>query len=158
MSDDTKIITHENPAWRKRANFIIVGKLDDNALENGFVWEQLWARELGENLFEICCIPFFLYGFALGDIVETRPDNEKRFVIAKKLKTKGHFTLRIWFQSLVDEKLLEFLKSEGYFIEHRFKSGKLVSIDAPSLEKRSELEQILNADEFANILVWENGS
>jgi hypothetical protein len=31
----------------------------------------LWARQVGDRRFEICCIPFFLYDVALGDVVET---------------------------------------------------------------------------------------
>ena len=134
--DNFDVITHEDPAWRYRANFIISGRLDSDAVKSGFVWEQLWAKELGENIFELCCIPFFLYGFALGDIVETRPVEQKEFVVAERLKTKGHFTLRIWFQNQVDDNLLELIKSMDCAFERRFKNGQLVSIDAPTLEKR----------------------
>lgn len=158
IPDKSEVITHENPAWRERANFIIVAKLDEEAVQKGFVWEQLWARELGENMFEICCIPFFYYGIALGDIVATRPDEQKRFVISERLKTRGHFTLRVWFRDKVDESLVESIESAGCMIERRFRTARLISIDAPSLKIRSELEQILDSFAIGDTLFWENGS
>jgi hypothetical protein len=157
-NDNLDVVTHESPAWRERANFIIAARLDEDANKEGLVWEQLWARELGENIFEICCIPFFSYGLALGDIVETRPYDAKRYVVSSRLKTKGHFTLRVWFQNQIEESLLESISSSGFAVERRYKTGRLVSIDAPSSEKRKELEQMLESQAISEGFFWENGS
>lgn len=59
------IATHKDPVWRERANFVI--QVDLAAFDlDGF--EQLWTRteDQGETR-EVCCIPFFTYGIALGD-------------------------------------------------------------------------------------------
>jgi hypothetical protein len=157
INETNGIITHESPAWLDRANFMIFGRLDQNSNESGFAWEQLWSKELGENLFELCCIPFFLYGFALGDIVETRPAYGKRFVISRKLQTKGHFTLRVWFQGLPHDNVLEEITVRGCSLERRFKAGRLFSIDAPTIEKRVEIESFLEKFALNGDLYWENG-
>jgi hypothetical protein len=39
--------------------------------------EQLWARQVGDRRFEICCIPFFVYDMALGDVVETDANHRR---------------------------------------------------------------------------------
>jgi len=52
-------VQHETPVWRERANFIIGAALDAPGK-----WEQLWARQVGPNRFELCCIPFMTYGLA----------------------------------------------------------------------------------------------
>lgn len=94
----------------------------------------------------------------MGDIVETRPYDTKRYVVSNRLKTKGHFTLRVWFQDQIDENLLESIKSIGFIVERRYKSGRLISIDAPSSEKRKELEQMLESLAISKGFFWENGS
>jgi hypothetical protein len=33
------------------------------------VFELLWTRTEDQERFELCCIPFFPYGMALGDLV-----------------------------------------------------------------------------------------
>lgn len=46
---------HAEPAWRERSNLIINAPLPEAGR-----FEQLWTKQVGENQFEICCIPFFL--------------------------------------------------------------------------------------------------
>ena len=68
---ENKSFQHLNPVWREKANFIIgavVPSLKNNPKEK--VWEQLWARKIDNDHYEICCIPMFAYGLALGDVVE----------------------------------------------------------------------------------------
>ncbi|MBI9114878.1 DUF4265 domain-containing protein [Sanguibacter suaedae] len=31
--------------------------------------EQLWTKRVGDDLLELCCIPFFAYDLALGNVV-----------------------------------------------------------------------------------------
>ena len=60
-------VIHPEPVWRERADFIISAPL---LLEEGRA-EQLSAWHEEDHLFEICCIPFFVFDVALGDVVET---------------------------------------------------------------------------------------
>jgi hypothetical protein len=80
--------THSIPAWRSRANFLIRADLADHGLAGRM--EQLWARKIDNNTFEICCIPFFTYGIALGDMVET----DSGYFIRRVTEKGGHRTLR----------------------------------------------------------------
>ena len=49
----TDVITHANPVWRERANFIIAAGISDPPPDTLRRWEQLWARQIGEHRFEI---------------------------------------------------------------------------------------------------------
>ena len=82
------IATHQVPAWRHRANFLIRADLANHGMPGRL--EQLWARRVEANIFEICCIPFFTYGFALGDLVETCGEYTFQRVVEKR----GHTVLR----------------------------------------------------------------
>jgi len=84
-----KIATHNSPAWIDKSNFIIRADLSNHNMAGRL--EQLWARKLDGTVFEICCIPFFTYGIALGDKVET--DNE--YTVQRVTEKAGHKTLRI---------------------------------------------------------------
>lgn len=78
---------HESPVLR--ANWVISVDLTAHGMPGDF--EQFWARKLGENLFEVCCIPFFAYGISLGDTVTTNPHGYVQSVA----QSGGHRTLRI---------------------------------------------------------------
>ncbi|NOV98762.1 hypothetical protein HDG69_003357 [Isoptericola halotolerans] len=59
-----KFSVHDEPAWRERASFIVHAALPEQGR-----YEQLWCRQVSDDTFEVCCIPFFLYDVALGDLV-----------------------------------------------------------------------------------------
>src|SRR5262245_39021055 len=83
------VVLHECPVWGSKANFIIKADLTSHGMEGR--WEQLWARRIDANRFEVCCIPFFTYGIGLGDQVIVSESN-----IIEKVSTKGgHSTLRV---------------------------------------------------------------
>lgn len=66
----TGFALHREPVWRERANYIINAPIGDSAHTHT---EQLWVRQdMASRLYEICCIPFFLYDVALGDLVSVR--------------------------------------------------------------------------------------
>ena len=44
-------------------------------------------------MFEICCIPFFVYDLALGDLVETNAD----YSVTLRHAPSGRFVFRVWF-------------------------------------------------------------
>jgi hypothetical protein len=68
MTDQTGQAVHLEPVWRERSNFVIAAEVPDGGDTET---EQLWARQIDEHRFEICCIPFFVFDIALGDVVET---------------------------------------------------------------------------------------
>ena len=85
---------HSNPVWRNRADFIISIVVPPvPPMPDGVYWEQLWARQIEDQKFEICCIPSFAFDLALGDIVET----DKEYMVSRVVERSGNFTIRIWF-------------------------------------------------------------
>jgi hypothetical protein len=86
---------HSDPVWRDRADFIITADVAEEGEPPQ--WEQLWARQVGENRYQLCCIPFFAYDLALGDIVDTETRGERQYVVRAVVERSGHSTFRIWF-------------------------------------------------------------
>ena len=111
MTDD-QFITHLDPVWRDRSDFIIAAELDDAGQSK---YEQLFTRRVSKNHFEVCCIPYFLYNVALGDVVETRPNNGREYMLRKVVKSSGRFVFRVWLgeSAFPREELDENLHSLG---------------------------------------------
>jgi hypothetical protein len=76
---------HPEPVRRDRANFIVRARLPEPGRA-----EQLWGRQLDERSFELCCIPFFLYDVALGDIVATDAAYEVQQVVEPRAGHTKH--------------------------------------------------------------------
>lgn len=130
----TQIATHEAPTWRDRANFLIFADLTNSGMVGR--WEQLWAQQVGSDAFEICCIPFFTYGLALGDVVRTSPSDGRRYVVAEVEKRSGRRVLRLWLKSATAEgrELVNgFLASHSG--GHEWSSDNLVAVDVPSSDE-----------------------
>lgn len=60
MAED--FVVHEQPVWRDRSNFIIHAELVVDAHIRRY--GQLFVRQMSEDHFEVCCIPFFIYDIA----------------------------------------------------------------------------------------------
>lgn len=147
-SSKTDVITHDFPVWREKSNFILAKYLGESDTELKYKWEQIWARQLEENLFEICCIPFFAYGLALGDLVDTTTQDDKEYSINKVLKKSGHTTYRIWFTDIKEWDLITgHIINMGCLVEKRWDKSKLIAVDAPDSEIQEELESYLTVRE-----------
>jgi hypothetical protein len=91
---DPEVATHREPAWRDRADYILQADLTDHGMPGRF--EQLWARALGDGRFELCCLPFFTYGYALGDLVQERPGvGPFEGVLGPVVRPSGRAVLRL---------------------------------------------------------------
>lgn len=86
-----RIAAHPNPVHRPRQSVMLRAAVDD--VGPGESFEQLWTRRVGDDLFEICCIPFFAYDLALGDVV--RADSESGFVIRSVARRSGNGVARV---------------------------------------------------------------
>jgi hypothetical protein len=93
MPDPAKIITHSDPVWREQTNFII--RLDLSPHGAPGQYEQIWTRTDDQQLFQICCIPFFTYGISLGDTLQIDPGTGAHTIRRKS----GHRTIRLAFLS-----------------------------------------------------------
>jgi hypothetical protein len=84
LTETQEFVAHHDPVWRERSNFIINAELPEKDWPRRF--DQLFARRAGDDLFEVCCIPFALYDVALGDIVTVRPSDDRKFVVRDVVK------------------------------------------------------------------------
>ena len=66
-------------------------RLDDIEGDDNF--EQIWTERVAEDLFEVCCIPFFAYDLALGDVVRADPLGER--VIQSVEQRSGNGVVRV---------------------------------------------------------------
>lgn len=146
------IATHQSPVWRDEANFIIVAKLEEGR------WEQLWARQKADNVFKLCCIPFFAYNMALGDEVETSDTPEKRYVISRVTNPSGHLTFRVWFKG-DDWKIQEELETQAKALgcQAERSSEHLLAFDAPDVQTAQLFADRLAAKAQAGEIVYETG-
>jgi Domain of unknown function (DUF4265) len=149
MSSEAIFSLHNEPAWRERSNFIINAVLPD---ESGR-FEQLWALQRGDYLFELCCIPFFLYNVALGDLVET----DSNYRLSRVVESSGRFVFRVWFgesfeprQNIADE-----LVQMEALVE--WSSLNLLAVDAPDAAHAQRIADCLLAYEQVGGLVYETG-
>jgi hypothetical protein len=88
----SKIARHSNPIERPVPSFMLRAALDDvgGGAEN---FEQLWTKRVGDDLFELSCIPFFAYELALGDVV--RADEATGYVIQGVVERSGNGVVRV---------------------------------------------------------------
>lgn len=139
---------HPDPVWRERANFIIGAPLPEEGRA-----EQLWARQVGDRLFEVCCIPFFLYDVALGDLVET----DSRFDLLRVVKPSGRYVFRVWFGESFHprENIAEQLADLGVSLERS--SPNLLAVDAADDVQATAVANFLADQEREGRLIFETG-
>ena len=150
-----EFVTHQDPVWRERANFIINAELPDRGRPKRF--EQLWATQLADDRFEVCCIPFFVFDLALGDVVATSPRDGRKYMVDKVVQASGRYVFRVWFgQSFQprDEFTGE-LAALGSLME--WSSRNLLAVDAADEEHAQVVADFLMEREKAGHLVYETG-
>src|SRR4051812_18841200 len=87
-------------------------------------------RQIAENRFEICCIPFFVHDIALGDVVLTSPAGGRKYVVKEVVKASGHYAFRVWLGESNTPRgdIADELESLGSLLE--WSSSNLVAVDA----------------------------
>lgn len=60
--------------------------------------EQIWLRPLGDKKYEVCCLPFRVYGLALGDVVTLDPEARN---VNGIVQHSGNRVFRIFFPSSI---------------------------------------------------------
>lgn len=152
---DSEFVVHQDPVWRARSNFIISAELPEKDRPRRF--EQLFARQVGEDRFEVCCIPFFLYDIALGDVVVTSPTADRKYVVKGVIEPSGRYVFRVWFGESFQPRgeIADELKSLGSLIE--WSSSNLLGIDAVDGEHAQLVADHLAEHEKAGHLIYETG-
>jgi hypothetical protein len=138
------------PVWRNSANFIIAAALPGDLAAGT---EQLWARHLDGNRYQVCCIPFFIYDVALGDLVET----DSEHLVKRVLEKSGRLVFRVWFsptqQSSAD--IVESLQHLGSLLE--WSSRGLLAVDAANEDQGQRISSFLAEQERMGRLTYETG-
>lgn len=89
--DGVTYVSHEDPVWRREKNYMAM--VDLAPFDFGEMLEQLWLREVDGGGHEVCCIPFYAYGLALGDVVgKSGPDT-----VDSLTSKSGRRVLRVFF-------------------------------------------------------------
>lgn len=153
MSPDARDARHEDPIWRERSNFLIAAAITSELADR----EQLWARQISDDTFEICCIPFFVYGLALGDVVQTAPAGGRRYVVHKVVRPSGRFVFRVWFGDSFQPRreIAEQLEALGAIVE--WSSPNLLAVDAADENLAMTISGWLLEREKQGHLVYETG-
>lgn len=153
MSSAKREAAHREPVWRARSKFVIAAEVPDGG---GTEIEQLWARQVAEHRFEVCCIPFFVFDIALGDVVETDDDYLVRHVV----ESSGRSVFRVWFgqsfffpppRSEVAEELTRF----GALLE--WSSVNLVAVDAADESCAADVASYLKERQDLGQLLYDTG-
>jgi len=150
-----EFVVHQDPAWREHANFIINAELPEE--DRPMRFEQLWARQRADDRFEVCCIPFFVFNLALGDVVATSPRDGRKYVMDKVVEPSGRYVFRVWLgQSFQPrDEIANELKALGSLIE--WSSRNLLAVDAADSEHAQLVADFLMEREKAGHLVYETG-
>jgi hypothetical protein len=154
MGDD-RIVVHTDPVWRDRANFIIAAELSER--DRPWRLEQLFARQVEENLFEVCCIPFFVYDLALGDVVATSPEPDHAHLVSELVEPSGRYVFRVWFSdpSNPRDEVANELTASGSLLE--WSSRNLMAVDASDRGSAQAIADLLAQRERAGHLRYETG-
>ena len=146
---------HSEPVWRDRSNFIIAADISSQGTAASR--EQLWARQISENQFELCCIPFFLYDVALGDIVETEATGPRKYLISRVVKPSGRYVFRVWFGESFQprDEIAHALENLDALLE--WSSQNLLAVDARDATHSKVIADFLADRESKGQLIYETG-
>jgi len=93
-------------------------------------YERLWARPLGEGLFEIDNIPFFVRGISAGDVVAAQ-SGDGEMVFSELVRASVSSTLRIIvFDATQVQGVRRRLQELGCSTE--LNVSKMLGVDVPS--------------------------
>lgn len=151
----SEFVVHTGPVWRDRSDFVVNAPLAEKDLPRKY--EQLFVRQVTEDTFELCCIPFFLYDMSLGDVVRTVPRDGRKYVVDGVVRPSGHVTFRVWFGSTPypRDAVENELRALGALLE--WSSANLLAVDADGDEHAQRVADYLAAGEDAGRFVYETG-
>ncbi|MFI5676912.1 DUF4265 domain-containing protein [Streptomyces cellulosae] len=119
--------------------------------------EQMWLRPLAEDRFEVCCIPFRVYGMALGDAVRLHGGRFVENVVA----SSGRLVFRVFFAEPRPpvtggdsrDALREAISSGGFLAE--WSGDRHVAVDIPEGADPSRLFSSVEQEVQNESAFWE---
>lgn len=157
MHEHLYIHAHEDPVWRERANYIFQARIEaaDSTDSDSSRSEQLWGRKIDEGRIEVCCIPFLVYGIALGDVIEIDESNEFERVVQRS----GRSVFRVWLggsENPPRDDVVAQLEAMGALLE--WASPNLLAIDAADEDRAVSISAALLERQARDELLYEVGS
>ncbi|WP_167739665.1 DUF4265 domain-containing protein [Streptomyces subrutilus] len=151
--DGVTYVSHEDPAWRREKNYMVT--VDLAPFDLAGMREQLWLREIEEGgSYEVCCIPFYAYGLALGDVVSKSGTDAVESVISKS----GRRVLRVFFtdpRPRTDSRseLRNVVNSTGLLSE--WNGDRHVAIDVPDIAQMQPVFDSVHREIQNRTAFWE---
>ncbi|MFS8639241.1 MAG: DUF4265 domain-containing protein [Symbiobacteriaceae bacterium] len=108
-----RYMIHPFPVRQERGDTVIHALVEESPEE--IIWEELWARSLGSDAIEICCIPLFVRNVFLGDIVTAAPDAGKGWILKEVIRRSGDYGFRLLFP---DEPAEEVMRTLHHTLRH----------------------------------------
>jgi hypothetical protein len=159
---DPQLKEHAQAVWSERADFVLQLRIasGDAAWDAANPrYEQLWTRRQGDDLYELCCIPFFIYNLALGDVLRVSI-RDGAPLVEEVVSRAGHHTFRAWFGKaffpVVREQVIADITAlPGCLFE--WYGTNLLAIDADSDEAANRVAAFLDSAESRGQLRYETG-
>lgn len=121
-----------------------------------FKGESLWAKPLGDDLYEIQNIPFCAYGLNCGDVVRATADApDLKPEVRSVVRPSGNETLRLSFNlaRAAQEPVLAAIVRFGAWTERA--NDSFVCVNVPPSSDAAELRAYLNEQDAAGALEYE---
>lgn len=155
VPDRTTYIAHKNPVWHPAQSYMAMVDLEPFGFPD--MSEQIWLRQLDSRRYEVSCIPFRVYGIALGDQVELEGG---RF-IARVVQGSGRRVLRVYFTDPrppangndLRQGLVRAVESASLFSE--WSGDRHVAIDVPIGADMHEVYASVTQEIEAESALWE---
>lgn len=151
---EARIATHDEPVWRDRTNYIIRVDLAAHGMPGSA--EQLWARTDDQRTFELCCVPFFTYGLALGDRVAWDDSSRAATLVERSGRRNVRFAWNDKSQAAEQHEVLHGrLVMAGGLVE--FSSSGYGAVDCADDATTAAVIAVLQPLHDAGVLLWEYG-
>ena len=150
-----RVVGHELPVWEDRADFDIDVRIPED--EDGLL-ERLSVRRVTDDLYEVCCLPFFLYDVCLGDTIRVAGlSRTTPGTVTGRVEDAGRFVFRLILQPsrTTMQGAASSLVSMGFLVESH--GSSYLAVDAPDEEQAAFLAAYLQTGEDAGDWEYETG-
>lgn len=109
--------------------------------------ESVWAVDLGQDLYRISNIPFFVPLLSMEDIIIAKKEEDNILYYQKTYKHSDHSTLRIMCKDT--EQRINFIttiKNEGCEVESIKEYPSLLTIDVPPSSNYTKILKIIKKE------------
>ena len=122
-----------------------------------FKGESLWAKPLGDDLYEITNIPFCAYGLNCGDVVRAKSDEpDLQPEVLGVVRASGNRTLRVNFNDPDKDRQsphIDAVTATGAWIERA--NTSFICINVPPQANYDDVRKYLDEQEATGILEYE---